>query len=245
MRPSVFAALAAALLAPAALAQTSGVDLGGMDRTVRPQDDLYRYANGEWVRTTEIPADRSRYGTFDVLGDAAERDVRALIADAAAGRVADPDAAKIGAYYTAYMDSSRVEALGLAPLRADLDRVAAVRTADDLVRYFAGNSATFGPSPVGVYVGVDDRNSSRHLVNVVQSGTALPDRSYYLDERFAEARAGYVRYLTTLDSLAAAEGAAGFGGGAATARAVLDLETAIATAQWPAFRTGTPRRPTT
>ena len=203
-----------------------GIDRQGMDAAVRPQDDLFRYANGGWLANTAIPADRSSYGTFNILRDTSEADVRAIIEDAAAGRVQDPDAQRIGAYYTAYMDSARVERLGLAPLRPDLDRLAAVTTKPGLMRYFARNGRGFGPSPVGGYVGVDSRNSSRHVFYVSQSGTGLPDRSYYLEDRFADARAGYLVYLERLQRLART------GNPAQDARAVLALETAIATAQW-------------
>ena len=212
--------------APAPPARGLGIDMPGMDAAVRPQDDLFRYANGGWLANTAIPADRASYGTFNILRDTSEADVRAIIEDAAAGRVQDPDAARIGAYYTAYMDSARVERLGLAPLQPDLDRLAAVRTTEGLMRYFARNSRGFGPSPVGGYVGVDSRNSARHVFYVSQSGTGLPDRSYYLEDRFADARAGYLTYLERLQTLA------GTGNPAADARAVLALETAIATAQW-------------
>ncbi len=204
----------------------SGLDVDGMDPSARPQDDFFRYVNGRWVDTTPIPADRSAYGSFDMLRDASEANVRAIIEDAAAGRVDDPDAARIGAAYTAYMDSARVEALGLAPLQPDLDRIAAVQSTADLVRYFAANRQSFGPSLVGGGVTVDRRNSGRHVVSLGQSGTALPDRSYYLDDRFADARTGYLAYLERLHELA------GLPDGAANARAILDLETAIARAQW-------------
>ena len=236
MRVLAFAAVAALLLpSPAARAQAPaagpparglGIDTVGMDRSVRPQDDLFRYTSGTWLTSTAIPADRSSYGTFNVLGDAAERNVRQIIEDAAAGRTDDSDARRIGDYYTAYMDSARVERLGLAPLQPDLDRIAAVATREDLARYFARNSRSFGPNPIAGFVGVDDRNSSRHIFNLYQSGTGLPDRSYYLDDRFAEARAGYLTFLERLQTLA------GTGSPAADARAVLDLETAIARAQW-------------
>ena len=232
MRALASAALAALLLAaPVANAQTpgtpaSGVDRSGMDAAVRPQDDFFRYVNGGWLATTQIPADRSRFGTFDVLGDAAERNVRQIIEDAAAGRVEDPDARRVGDFYTAYMDSARVETLGLSPLAPDFARIAAVTSREGLVRYFADNGRSFGPNPLAVYVGVDDRNSSRYIVNLVQSGTGLPDRSYYLEDRFAEARAGYLGYLTTLFTLSDTPDAA------ARAERVLALETAMATAQW-------------
>ncbi len=235
---AAFAALvltAPAALAPAAQAQQpmrSGIDRTNMDPAVRPQDDFFRYANGGWLATTQIPADRSRFGSFDVLGDAAESDVRAIIEDAAAGRVQDRDAARVGAYYTAYMDSTRIEQRGISPLQPDLDRIAAVTSKDELARYFAQNGRSFGPSPVGAYVGVDDKNSSRYVFNLSQSGTGLPDRSYYLEDRFAEARAGYLTFLTAMFDLAHADGVPMTDNGAARAAGVLALETDLATAQW-------------
>ena len=239
MRALASAALAAlvltapALLAPAAQAQMrSGIDRSNMDPAVRPQDDFFRYANGSWLATTQMPADRSRFGSFDVLGDAAERDVRAIIEDAAAGRVQDRDAARVGAYYTAYMDSARVESRGISPLQPDLDRIAAVTSGETLARYFAQNGRSFGPSPVGAYVGVDDKNSSRYVFNITQSGTGLPDRSYYLEDRFADARAGYLAFLTTMFDLAQADGVAHADDGAARAARVIALETDLARAQW-------------
>lgn len=229
LRLPLLAALAALAAAPLA-AQTynpgSGLDTSGMDTSARPQDDFFRYVNGRWVDTTPIPADRSAYSSFDILRDAAEANVRAIIEDAAAGRVDDPDAARIGAVYTAYMDSARVEALGLTPLQPDLDRIAAVRSTADLARYLAENARAFGPTLVSGSVGVDRRNSQRHVVSLWQSGTALPDRSYYLEDRFVDERAGYLAYLERLHELA------GLPDGAAKARAILDLETAIARAQW-------------
>ncbi len=211
---------------PASAQDVSGIDLENMDPTIRPQDDLFRYVNGHWLDTAEIPADRSRFGSFDMLREASEQNVRTIIEDAAAGRVSDADAARIGAYYTAYMDSARVEALGLAPLQPDLDRIDAVTSVESLVRYFAGNRVGFGPAPVAGYVGVDARNSTRHRFSISQSGTGLPDRSYYVEDRFADARAGYLSYLERLYELA------GWDGGAAAARTVLDVETKLAEDQW-------------
>ena len=226
MRLSLAVLLACAAAVPALAQGALGLDTLAMDRTVRPQDDLFRYVNGRWLETTPIPADRSRYGAFDLLREAAETNLRAIAEDAAAGRVDDPDAAKIGAYFTAYMDTARVEALGVAPLQPDLDRIDAVASTADLARYFAGTPASFGPSPVRASVSVDDRNSDRHVFFVNQSGLGLPDRGYYFDDSFADARAAYGEYLTTLYDLA------GWPGGAEAAQTVLDLETKLAQDQW-------------
>ena len=226
MRLALSVLLAVAVAAPALAQDALGIDTEAMDRSVRPQDDLFRYVNGTWLAETQIPADKSRYGSFDMLRERSEEDVRAIIEDAAAGRVDDPDARKIGDYYTAYMDSARVEALGIAPLQPDLDRVDAVQSTGDLIGYFAGNRRSFGPSPVAAFVGTDPKNSDRNVLTLWQSGTGLPDRSYYLEDRFADARAGYLGYLERLYELA------GWDDGARAAQTVLDLETQLATAQW-------------
>ena len=219
--------LALTLLAAPAFAQgASGIDLEAMDTDVRPQDDLFRYVNGTWLETTEIPGDRPRYGSFDMLREQSERDVRAIIEDAASGAVVDPDARKVGDYYAAYMDSARVEALGIAPLQPDFDRIDAVASTEDLVRYFGQNSTSYGPSPVAGFVTVDAKDSDRHVYTVWQSGTALPDRSYYLEDRFADAREAYLGYIERMYELA------GWDGGAEAAQTVLDLETRIAQSQW-------------
>ena len=219
--------LLALLLAGPALAQgTSGLDLDAMDTTIRPQDDLFRYVNGTWLETTEIPGDRPRYGSFDMLREQSEEDVLAIIQDAASGAVVDPDARKVGDYYTAYMDTTRIEALGIAPLQPDFDRIDAIASGEDLARYFAQNASNYGPAPVSGFVSVDPKNSDRHVFSLWQSGTGLPDRSYYLEDRFADARAGYVTYLTRLYELA------GWDGGPEAAQNILDLETRLAEDQW-------------
>ncbi len=215
------------IAAPTATASGElGIDLSAMDRTVRPQDDLFRYVNGTWLETVEIPGDKSRYGSFDVLRERSEADVRTIIEDAASGRVTDPDARKIGAYYAAYMDSARVERLGLSPLQSDFARIDALSDKVGLMRYFAANRRSFGPAPLAAFVGTDARNSGRNVMTLWQSGTGLPDRSYYLEDRFQEARDGYVNYVETVYDLA------GWDDGAAAAQTVLDLETKLAEAQW-------------
>ena len=112
----------------------SGIDQAGVDHDVRPQDDLFGYVNGRWLATTQIPEDRGRYGTFDVLRETAEEHVRAIIEEVAAGAPeAGTVAAKVGDLYASFMDEGAVEALGVAPLADDLAQVAAVTDAGDVV----------------------------------------------------------------------------------------------------------------
>ncbi len=178
------------LLVPAATAQHAlGVDTTNFERSTRPQDDFFQFVNGSWLERVAIPSDRPSYGAFDQLREAADVDVRALIEDAAAGRVVDPDARKIGDLYASYFDSTRAASLGLAPVQSDLDRIEAVTSYEDLARYFGENGWEFGPRPFAWNVGVDDRNSDRYITTLSQSGLGLPDKSYYEEDQFADARA--------------------------------------------------------
>ena len=108
----------------------SGIDQAAVDPDVRPQDDLFAHVNGRWLATTQIPEDRGRYGTFDVLRESAEEHVRAIIEEVAAGAPeAGTVAAKVGDLYASFMDEDAVEALGVGPIADDLARVAAVADA--------------------------------------------------------------------------------------------------------------------
>jgi len=127
----------AAAPVPVAPAPKSGLDLAGFDRDVRPQDDLYRFVGGNWLAHTEIPPDRTNYGSFIILEDRAKEEIRALVAAAAQqpNRAAGSDAQKVGDFYNSFMDTARVESLGLDPLAAELAQKsgAASRTVKRLV----------------------------------------------------------------------------------------------------------------
>jgi len=221
-----FAFLALLLVAPVHAQHASGIDLTAIDPDVRPQDDFYRWVNGQWLERTEIPSDRSRYGSFDVLAIEARENVRALIEDAVAGRLSDPDAARIAAAFTAFYDSARVETLGTAPLAEDFARIDAVRSAEGLAGYFATSQRTLGAAPFGVGVVQDQRAADRYTVSASQGGLGLPDRSYYLEDRFAAILQGYEAYLAELFTLAGMDDPAG------QARRTVAVETRIAEAQW-------------
>src|SRR5205085_6392643 len=115
----------------------SGLDLSGFDRGVRPQDDLYGFTGGAWLARTEIPADRSNYGTFIMLDDQTREEVKQLIVAAStqANRPSGSDAQKVGDFYLAYIDTTRAESLGLAPLKDELARIDALATPRDVARY--------------------------------------------------------------------------------------------------------------
>ena len=205
----------------------SGIDFSGVDATVRPQDDLFRHVNGRWLLSTEIPADKSNYGSFTALADSARENVRAIIEESAKNP-ANEIARKIGDFYQSYMNEELISKKGLDPLRAELAAIDALTTIDDIVSYF-GKIAPMGiASPVGFMIDVDDKNSSRYIANVGQYGLTLPDRDYYLvdKENYQTARQNLVAYVTKLYGLAR------LADGPAAASNILKLETNLAQAHW-------------
>ena len=205
---------------------TSSVfDLSGFDRSVRPQDDLYRHVNGTWQRRTEIPDDKPSVGAFIELRDQAEAAVRELITRARAG---DPEAveSKIANLYASFMDEGRIEALGASPLAPDLAEVDAVADVPGLVRHLGRMIRRGAGGLVGVDVDADPGDPERQLVFVGQSGLGLPDEEYYRDDQHATIRGKYLEHVRTMLSLAGVEDAE------EQARAVVDLETRIAAHHW-------------
>lgn len=205
----------------------SGIEFNGLDKNVRPQDDLFRHVNGRWLLETEIPADKSNYGSFTALIDAARDNVRTIIEESAK-KPADETARKIGDFYQSYMNEELINKKGLDPLREELAAIDTLRTLDEVVAYF-GRAAPKGiASPVGFMIEIDDKNSSRYLVNIGQSGLTLPDRDYYLEdkENFQKARQALTTYVARLYELAKLPE------GAAAASNILKLETSLARVNW-------------
>jgi endothelin-converting enzyme/putative endopeptidase len=197
-----------------------------MDLSVKPGDDFYRYVNGNWVSTFEIPPDKARYGAFDALRDKSEVDVRTLLEElAATPSAADSVGQKVADLYRSWMDETAIEARGLEPLQADLEAIGAVRTKRDVVALM-GNVDYSGP--VALYISPDPADTTRYVVNVTQSGLGMPVRDYYLNEgaKFDAYRAAYQRYVTKIFELL------GDGDPAASAATVVALETELATVHW-------------
>jgi predicted metalloendopeptidase len=208
----------------------SGLDLTGFDRSVRPQDDLYRFVGGAWLANTPIPADRSNYGSFIILDDQARDEVRQLIVAAAAqpNRAPGSPAQKVGDYYNAYMDTARVESLGLAPLQEELRRIDAIATPRDVAHYIGYSQRIGVAQPMAWFSTPDNKNSSVYLGALFQNGLTMPDRDYYLnpDEKYARFRARFAEYAEKLLALSGERNAR-----SAAAR-IAALETRIANDQW-------------
>jgi putative endopeptidase len=208
----------------------SGLDLTGFDRSVRPQDDLYRFAAGAWLAKTEIPPDRSNYGAFSILDDQARDEVKQLIVVASTlpNRPAGSDAQKVGDFYLAYMDIARAESLGISPLKDELARIDAIATPRDVARYIGYSQRIGLAQPFAWFSGPDSKNSTVYLGALYQNGLTMPDRDYYLspDEKYAQFRAKFAEYVEQMLARAGEREAR-----SAAAR-IAALETRIANYQW-------------
>ncbi len=227
-------AAAAKAVAEETIAETiepvSGLDFDGFDTAVRPQDDLFASVNGKWVAETELPADRARWGSFDMLRDQSEEDVNALVKEVSKDKTAMHGSAtqKIRDFYNAYMDAETATELGTDAIRTELDEIEAIESYDDLFRAF-GSLGVYGVAgPIGGFIFSDLKDPDTTVVYLGESGITLPDRDYYLldDEQFVKGRELYRTYVARLFELAGVEG------GADKAETLLALEHLLAEAHW-------------
>ncbi len=203
-----------------------GVQTKWMDSKVRPGDDFDAYVNGEWNRTAEIPADKTRISSFNSLDDQSQERLREILDQFAAGAYAPgSDEARLAASYKAFMDTAAIEAAGLAPAQPYMKAIWAAKSPQDLADLFAKPGFA---SPLDYDVAPDPKNSEIYVLYVSGGGLGLPDRDYYLKdtETYREARAKYKEYLVFL------LGKAGYQDPAGAAEAVFGLETRIARTHW-------------
>lgn len=211
--------------ADAAQAPISGIDLSAMDTSVKPGDDFFAYVNGTWVARTEMPADKARYGEFDMLRDQSQERVRTIIEESASGDYEKgSDEQKVGDLYNSFLDWDTRNARGIEPLQPELDRIGAIADYDDLAVYFAETQKRGLDAPLGAQQLPDPLDPKFYIILFAQSGLGLPDREYYFkdDVRSQEIRQAYVAHIEKMFDLA------GLPGGADAAQAVMALETRIA-----------------
>ncbi|WP_301750816.1 M13 family metallopeptidase [uncultured Erythrobacter sp.] len=220
--------LAAADEAPAAALPAMSFGSWGVDPllladNIKPGDDFNAYVNKRWIDATPLPADFSRIGAFVLLGEKSTYDVKALMDELVAKDAASlsGDERRILDTYRTYLDTSAIEAAGLAPAQPYLARIKGARTLDDLAMLWAEPGFA---SPVGGGVGVDAKQPDRHIANVGFGGLGMPDRDYYLDasEKGVAIQAKYKEYLTFL------LGEAAYANPAAMAETVYAFEDTIA-----------------
>jgi len=219
----------------AAPAPSPAIDRAGMDAAVAPGDDFFAYANGNWVKTTEIPADRARWGVGAIMADLTDRRTADLIRETAASAPpAGSPARKIADYYDAYMDEGAIEAAGGAPLAPTLARIAAIADKTALASALGGelradvdilNATSLHTDRLfGLWVAQDLDDPTRYAPFLVQGGLGMPDRDYYLDPsaRMQAIRTSYQAHIAKVLALAGVPDAP------ARASAIFDLERRIA-----------------
>jgi putative endopeptidase len=213
-----------------------GIDKAAMDTSVKPGDDFYTYANGGWMKATEIPADRSNIGGFWVAGEQTDRNLEAIMADLEKSEPeAGTDAARVKAFYDAYLDTATIDRLGMAPIEDDLRRIAQINDKTGLARVLGSNlRADVDPlnatdmnteNLFGVFVSqaLAEREVMPYLL---QGGLGMPEREYYLSSApdMRENQAAYRKYIEDMLD------AAGIADASAKAQRIYDLETKIARA---------------
>jgi predicted metalloendopeptidase len=211
-------------------ARVSGIDLQYVDDSVRAQDDFYQHLNGKWLASTEIPADKAVWGSFSQLADEADKALRDIIENLGKSSPAEgSDAHKIAALYASFMDEARLEDLGRGPLEAEFAKVDAIKDKKALPALIAHLNQIGVTAPYALAVHQDNRDSTRYIVDLYQSGLGLPDRDYYLKADDAKLRDALGKYQTHIEKML---GMAGEKNAAASARDIVALETELARVQW-------------
>jgi len=225
------AAAATPATAAKAAGQSSGIATQFIEPGVRPQDDFFEHLNGKWLKSVEIPADKSTWGAFHQLRDDTLPQLRAIIEKAAMERSAanGTEARKIGDFYASYMDEARLEQLGAKPLAGELGKINAIKSKGELPAMFAHLGRIGVNVPFVFFIHQDAKDSTRYVADLYQAGLGMPDRDYYLkldDAKLADTRAKYQQHVEKMLALAGGKNAK------ADAKAIVDLETELAKAQW-------------
>jgi putative endopeptidase len=205
----------------------SGLDLNHIDSSVRPQDDLFRFMNGKWLKESKIPDDRASDGAFYWLYEQAEKQVKQIILDQAASKAAlGSNAQKIGDLYNSFMAEEKIEQLGITPIAKDLAAASSFKTADEFFQIL-GELESQGLSGLFYsYVSTDNKDSSKNIVYLGQGGLSLPDEAYYREDEYQEIRDAFLLHVEKIFELAKLPN------GKAAALQVLALETQIASHHW-------------
>ena len=208
----------------------SGIELSNVDQSIRPQDDFYRYVNGTWLDKTEIPADKSSYGSFTALRDKARLDVLEIIEEMSKREDLEPgsDEQKVRDLYRSFMNTEKIDTLGIEPMKGDLRRIDMINNPEELASYFVESVKLSTSSPFSFWIDSDSKQPTKYSVYFTQSGLGLPDRSYYLDqnEKSEDIRLAYLEHLQAMFSLADLQDPK------IKANTVMKLETAIANIHW-------------
>lgn len=202
------------------------LNLQWQDSSVRAQDDFYRHCLGQWLDTFEIPADKAEFASFTDLHDTAQERLKAIIEDLSA-QSPDPgtNAGRIAVLFNAFMDTDQIQRVGLEPIGDLFAQVDALRSAAELPGLFGRLERLGIGSPLGGAVHQDNRDSTRYVLDMWQSGLGLPDRDYYLEEDFSGHRKSYLEHVATMLERCGV-------GTADDAARIVELETRLARSHW-------------
>lgn len=207
---------------------TWGFDIDGMDRSVKPGDDFFKFANGKWAASTQIPPDRVSYGASAVLLDLSEARVRGILDSLAAAKDLKPgsDEAKLAALYRTFLDEAALEKIDAKPLQSQLDEARKTKSHAELAGLLGRSNANFGKTYFDAQVYDDAKNPDKYALYVSQGSLGLPDRDYYLKDNFKAQKERYQKYVA--DML----GMAGWENPEKSAADIVAFETRVAEAQW-------------
>jgi endothelin-converting enzyme/putative endopeptidase len=216
--------------APQKTVLASGIELANMDKSIRPQDNFYRYINGGWMKNNEIPGDKTAIGSFYDLRDNADDDVKAIIEELAATKdlKMGSDEQKVADIFNSYMNSELRNNAGITPIQSILSAIDNIKTKDDLATFFGAYSTAGINNPLGLYISIDAKESTSYAIHIWQNGLNLPDKDYYFNEaeRFVNLRSGYVKHIENMYNIA------GLPNGKNAATNIMALETSLADYHW-------------
>ncbi len=235
-----FVAAVACYAQPAQTQENHGIVVSSIDRSVRPGDDFYRFANGDWIKRAEIPPDRAGVDVWTKLGDLSNQRMADLIKEISSSNpAAGSELRKVADLYTSYMDEAAIEAKGLSPIQPHLEAIAAIRDKKQLARALGAtlradvdalNNTNFHTSNLfGLWVAPGFNDSDHYTPYLMQGGVQLPDREYYLSESesMSKIRTQYQAHVAAMLKLAGMSDPEG------RARRIFELEKAIAQTHWP------------
>jgi putative endopeptidase len=208
---------------------TFGVDVAGMDKSVKPGKDFSTFAGGTWQKSNKIPSDRSRWGAFDELREESDTNVKKIVEELAKGKnEKGSNSQKVSDFYAAYQDTSALDKKGFAPAKPGLDAIAGAKTLTDIVKLM-GRPDLPVKAPIGMGVDLDQKDPDKYIIEVGQSGLGLPEREYYrkTDPQFEEIRKKYEGHIAKVLGMVNDKDAA------KNAAAIVALEKEIAECHWP------------
>ena len=220
--------VAAPVAAEAPFYPPFGYDLTAFDRTTKPGDDFFQFANGGYLKRTVIPADRPIASRRYDMSDRTEAQLMAILREASVTAPLEPadTKAKVGAFYASYMDQAAIDALGARALAPEIEAIRSAADLAALARLMGSTNGSLYPSPFGLGIDTDLKNPAAYALYLGQGTLGLPDRDYYLKDSFANDREAYRRYIETLLQLS------GWADPAGSAQKIIAFETALAEASW-------------